>query len=114
MPNEIADDGVALARGLFQTFAIDDLDAATAVPDEAVALEGSRGEGNAGAAGAEHFSEKLLRQLKMIGFEAIPNHQQPASESFFDFVEAVAGGELAEDEALALHALHDALIERCV
>ena len=106
--NEIADDGVALARGVFKPFAVDDLDASTAVSDKAVTLEGSSGEGDAGAAGAEHFSQKLLSQLKVIGFEAIPNHQQPASESFFDFVEAVAGGELAEDEALALYALHDA------
>ena len=106
--NEIADDGVALARSVFKPFAVDDLDASTAVSYEAVTLERSRGKGDAGAAGAKHLSEKFLSQLKVIGFEAIPNHQQPASESFFDFVEAVAGGELAEDEALALYALHDA------
>jgi hypothetical protein len=112
--NEIADDGVALARGVFKPFAVDDLDASTAVSDKAVTLEGSSGEGDAGAAGTEHFSEKLLSQLKVIGFKAVPDHQQPASEAFFDLVEAVAGGELAKNEALALHALHDSLIERIV
>ena len=66
MCDEIADDGVALASGIFQAFAIDDLNAATAVLDVAVALQRSRGKGDAGAAGAQHFSEKLLSQLKII------------------------------------------------
>jgi hypothetical protein len=112
--NEVADDGITLAGGAFKALAIDNLYATPAVSDKAVPLEGSGGEGDAGAAGAEHLSKKLLRQVEVIGFETVPDHQQPAGESFFYLVEAVAGGELAEDEALALHALHDALTERRV
>ena len=88
--------------------------ASSAVLDVAAALQGSRGEGDAGATGAEHFSEKLLCQHKAIRFKAVPDHQQPAGETFIDLVKAMAGCELAENEALALHTFHDALSERGV
>ena len=110
--NEIADDGVTLACGIFETFAIDDVYAAPAVLDEAAALQCARCECDAGAARAEHFSEKFLGQFEAIGFKPIADHQQPAGEAFFDFMKAVAGCELAENESLALYTLQDALGER--
>jgi len=110
--DEIADDGVAFARRPFQAFAIDDLNPPTAVPDQAAALQLSGGKGDAGAAGAEHFCEKLLGQFEAVRLKAVADHQQPASEAFFDLVEAMTGCQLAENKALALHTFQNALGKR--
>jgi hypothetical protein len=64
--DEIADDGIALARGIFKACAIDDLNVSAAVFDESDALQSSRGEGDARAAGAQHFRQKLLGQFEMV------------------------------------------------
>ena len=58
--NQIADDGVALAGGVFKPFAIEDLYVAAAVLDEAAALQHTRCQGNAGTSCAEHFSQEFL------------------------------------------------------
>src|SRR6185437_12427612 len=90
----------------------DDFNPPAAVLDQAAALQLSGGKGDAGPAGAEHFCKKLLGQFEVVTLKAVPDHQQPASEALFDFVEAMAGRQLAENEALALHTFQNALGKR--
>ena len=107
--DQIADDGIALTSGIFETFAVDHVYATAAVLDDAAALQRACGEGNAGASRTEHFSQEFLCQFESIRSKPVPDHQQPAGKAFFDFMEAMAGSQLAENESLALHELQDAL-----
>lgn len=59
---ETLDHAVAFAGGFFQAFAIQDLHTATEILDEACIFESSGGEADAGASGAEHLRQKLVRQ----------------------------------------------------
>jgi len=105
---EVVDDGVAFAGFSFQAFAIEDLDVSALVGDDAGFLESAGGCGDAGAADAEHFGEKLLGEVEVLAFDAVLDHEEPAGEAVLDFVEAVAGGELTQDKAVALDELENA------
>src|SRR5215471_51678 len=57
----LPDDGVAFAGDVLDRRAIEDLDVAAAVADQARALQQAGRDGHRGAAHAEHLPEKLLR-----------------------------------------------------
>ena len=57
----LPDDGVAFAGDVLDRRAIEDLDMAAAVADQARALQQAGRDGHRGAAHAEHLPEKLLR-----------------------------------------------------
>ena len=111
---EALDYGEALAGCVCEAFAVDDVDLAAAVPDDATALKAAGGEGDGGAAGADHVGEDLLGELHGGAFEPVGDHEQPAGETLFNLVKAVAGGELGGDEGLVLDVAEDQAAEGLV
>src|SRR3974390_2379861 len=106
--------GVALAGFLLQTRRIHDVDAAPALADEAFALQQTCGGRDRGSPRSQHHREEFLGQVKRVAFDSITNHQEPARQSLFGFVQAVTGGKLAKDSSLALHALQNAFVQLLV
>jgi len=49
--------------------------------------------GDRGAADAEHFGEKLLRQRHGVAARAVSGLQQPAGEARFHRMQGIAGGD---------------------
>lgn len=88
------DDAVALAGGLLEAFAVPDGDEAAGTGDEAGLLQDAGGGGDGGAAGAEHDGEKFLGDGETIALHAVLAHQEPARETRFERVHAIAGGGL--------------------
>jgi hypothetical protein len=79
--------------------------------DQTAALQAAGGERDGGAAGAEHFGQEFLGEEEGWRTDSVFNHEEPAGQALFDFMEAVAGGELAKDQTLNLSGLEHALVE---
>src|SRR5262245_15097382 len=92
----VLDDGVAFAGDIFERRAIDDVDEAAPVTDQAGGLEKAGGNGHGGAAHAEHLPQKLLRQRDGIGVDAVVGLQQPAAEPGLNRMERVARDRLLD------------------
>ncbi len=107
LAEELLGDGVTLTGGVFEALAVGDFDFAAMVVNEAGSLEDTGCEGDGGAAGADHFGEKLLGELEAQRADAIGDHEEPAGEALFDAMEAVAGGDLAGEHAGVLDLLKD-------
>jgi hypothetical protein len=87
-------DSVAPAGVSFQSGAIEDRNASSIRADEAGLLKRMEYIGNAGPPDAEHERQKLLRQRDFVGVGAVARHQQSATASFMNRMQAVAGGGL--------------------
>ena len=117
---EVVVDPVALACGRFETFAIDDRQAAVVVSNEPGALQLAGGFGHAGAPDAQHRGEKLMGHWHDIVLQPVMRHQQPTRASLLDRVEPIARrGLRAEIEQSVDEPHHDgadsrALIEGCL
>ena len=109
---EFANHGIAFACSAFQALAVEDVDVTALIFDQTDALQRARRHGDGGAARTEHLREELLRDEKHVILDAVLQHEQPAGEPLLDFVQAIAGYELAEDERLGLHAMLNALAQR--
>lgn len=95
-------DGVALTGAVFEGGAVEDVDFAALVVDEAASLEGAGAEGDGRAARTDHLREELLGEAEVRLPEAVGDHEEPAREPFLDIVEAVAGGHLTDQQGLIL------------
>jgi len=80
---------VALAGGVFEGGAVDDLNVAAAVADQSCALQEARCERHRGAAHAEHLAEKFLGERDGVAAHTIVGLQQPATEPRFQCVQAL-------------------------
>ncbi len=83
-------DLVALARSLFQTFTIQNRDAAARVLDQVSRLQRSTGYGHTTAARAQHVCYELMSQLQLIPLHPIMDHQQPTTQTLFDAMQPIA------------------------
>ena len=104
---KVAGDGIALARDLFQSFAIQDAEFTSVVVDKTAAAEGTGREGDGRATRADHLGEELLGELKLWGADAIGDHEKPACGAFLDVVEAIAGGDLPQKQGGVLNVLEN-------
>jgi len=77
-------DGVALTSAVFEGGAVEDVDFAALVVDEAASLEGAGAEGDGRAARADHLREELLGEAEVRLPEAVGDHEEPAREPFLD------------------------------
>ena len=75
----LPDHGVAFARNVLEGRAVEDLDVAAPVSNQAGALQQTGGDRDGGAPHAEHLPEKLLRQRDDIAVDAIMRLQQPTA-----------------------------------
>src|SRR4051812_22933853 len=73
-----ADVAVAAAGRVFQSRAIQHLDAAAAVADEATLLQERGRLVHGGAPLSEHFGEEVLGQLELVAVHPVVRLQQPA------------------------------------
>src|ERR1051326_9250177 len=80
----------AFPRSLTQTLRVGDDDGAAAVADESGLFEDADGDGDAGAAHAEHVREEFLRERQLVAFEPAAAHQKPARQTLLDRVQGVA------------------------
>jgi len=103
----VADHGVAFTGDLFERRAIDDVDEAAAVTDQAGALQQARRDRHRGAAHTEHLPEKLLRQRDRIAIDAIVRLQQPAAEPGLERMERVARDRLLHLRKQEIVVAHD-------
>ena len=75
-----------------QFLAIDDLEMATVVGDQAGLLERARHHRDGRPARTEHHRHESLRQREHILTHAVMRQQQPAGEPLLEGVHDVAGG----------------------
>jgi hypothetical protein len=90
----IVDRGIAFAAGILERFQIDDMDASTAVSDEAGFLQLAGDNGDAAALHTQPLSHKILRQGQCIALQQISGSQQPSAQPFFQLMQSVAGSNL--------------------
>ena len=64
---------------LFETSAVEHLDAAAALLDQAAALQAAQGRADCGALHAEHFGQKLMRQGQGVLIHAVVRAEEPAA-----------------------------------
>jgi hypothetical protein len=73
----VADDGVTLARHVFEPLAVNNNDPAPAILDETRLLKLASHQSNGGPPDPEHLRQKFLGQRKDIGIDPIPGLEQP-------------------------------------
>src|SRR5687768_17341039 len=78
--------GIAGAGRRFEPLAIDYLDGAPAVFDQAIALKATRSHGDTNAAHTEHACQELLGSMKAVGVRAVLTHQEPARQARADLM----------------------------
>src|SRR5579864_2779558 len=91
---------VALAGARLESLAIEHPDRTSRVFNYLVLVQHACGGGDAAAIRAEHGGQEIVRHGQKTGLNAILGHEQPARETFIDFVEAVAGGRLGDLHAV--------------
>jgi len=69
---------------------------AAPVLNESASLQIPQNNSHAGAPDAKHLREELVRNFKLITFDAIVRHQEPAATAFLDRVMPIAGGQLCQ------------------
>jgi len=80
---------VALTRGLFEAFAVNDDDFTVGVLDEAGFRERAEDEAHGWAARAKHHPEKFVRETDIVAGHAIVGHQQPPGAPLLDRMQHV-------------------------
>lgn len=73
--------GVALARLPFKSLAIYYRDMATFILKQMAGLQQARRNANSATTDAQHPSQIAMRQLQMLGLNAVLNRQQPARQA---------------------------------
>jgi hypothetical protein len=73
-PNDV----ITFTRGTFETAPIDDAYAAAAVVDESDLVQGASDDRYCRTSDAEHLSQELLREWKLITFNTVVRHQEPS------------------------------------
>ena len=86
----IPDDGIALACRFLQHGTVLDRNDASGVVDHSGFLKNSGSHGDRSAGCAEHLSEKIMGQMKLISFHAVVAREQPSSQPFFNGVQPIA------------------------
>src|SRR5262249_31029711 len=81
----LPDHGVTFARNVLEGRAVEDLDVAAPVSNQAGALQQTGGDRDGGAPHAEHLPEKLLRQRDDIAVDAIMNGRAFLAEASMIF-----------------------------
>jgi hypothetical protein len=88
------DGAIAFTGSFFQSFAILNVNDSARIGNEPSLLQDAGGDGDAGAAGGQHVGQKFLSERYDVTAKAILGHQQPPAETLFDFMQAVARGDL--------------------
>src|ERR1700730_357620 len=92
----LSHDCVTLASTFFQSLAVENLNVTTHVADQPFLLQILSSVRHAFAAYAQHVRDEFLSHLQLVGMGAVAGHQQPAAESLFYWVQAVANGGLRD------------------
>ena len=78
-----------------------------AVFDESATLQATGGKRDGRPASTDHVSEKLLSEVETGVVHAVPDHEEPTRQPFFDLMKAVASCNLGYHQALTLNELKD-------
>ena len=98
---KVLDHPIAFTSSLFEAFAVHYLYRAAQILNHTGAFQSSRRQSDAGTPGAEHLRKEFMGQRQQGRIDSILTHQQPACQTLFDLMKAVASGELGD-----LHAMH--------
>ena len=79
---------VALAGGRLKRSAVEYGDFAAGIADHLVSLQRARGDGHGASLYAQHVSEVLVREMKMVCVCAVVRQQQPVRKALLDLMEA--------------------------
>src|SRR5258706_14673084 len=90
----IANDLIALATGVLQALAVEDLDVSAAVFDETSALQDARRDGHGGAVGPQHLRKEFVSQRQHRRRNPVLGGKEPARQSRFQLMEAITGSRL--------------------
>ena len=74
---------VALAGGLFETGAIDDLNLSPTIADETGRLQRLRGQCHRFAISPQHVRQELVRIWQRFAFRPIVHHEEPSAHALF-------------------------------
>jgi hypothetical protein len=85
-----APDLVTLACFVFETIAIDDVDLAAPITDQALRLKLTGYQCHRASLHAEHFGKKFVCQRQHVAVGAISRLQQPTAKTLLDMMECVA------------------------
>jgi hypothetical protein len=99
---EVLDHPIAFTGGLFEAFAVQYLYRTAQVLNHTGVFQSSRRQSDTRTSGAEHLRKEFMGQRQQGGIDSILTHEQPASQTLFDVMQAVAGCELGD-----LHAMHE-------
>jgi hypothetical protein len=97
------DDAVAFAGARFEAFTIENLDAATAVMNQAGVMQLARGFRDTFATHTEHIGDQLLGDLKLVRRSTVDLDQQPAAQLLVERVMTIAGRRLRDLREQCLH-----------
>ena len=79
---------VALAGGRLKRSAVEYGDLAASIGNHLVSLQHAGGNGHGASLYAQHVSEVLVREMKMIGVCTVVRQQQPVRKALLDLMEA--------------------------
>ena len=79
-----------LARSRQQARVIANPNVVSRMSDQAVVLQRRDRDRHAGTVHAEHVGEEILRQVQLVGIDAVADDQQPLRQPLLDGVETVA------------------------
>jgi hypothetical protein len=86
----LLDDGITLTRRSLETRAIEHLDRAPVVADEAGRLHRLRRKRYGFTVSAQDLRQEFMRIRKRLAFRAVVHHQKPSAHSFFRRMHRIA------------------------
>ena len=92
--------GIALASGIFEFFAIQNMHFSAAIIDDPRFLKDASGHGYAGATRTQHAGHQFLREGQGVHANPVLRHQEPTRQALVDFVQPVAGSDLLRLQSL--------------
>ncbi len=100
---EVLNHPIAFARDFLELFAIHNPDSAARILNQPRVFQYPGSETHRGTTRSEHLAEIFMRERQPRGIYAILAHEQPAGQTLFHFVQAIAGSQLSD-----LHTVHQA------
>src|SRR5579859_87253 len=85
---------IALAGGVLQGGAVEDVNAAARIFEDAEFLQIAGRDRNGRPVNAQHHRQELMGELQLIAVAAVVRQQQPSREAFIECVVGVAGSRL--------------------
>src|SRR5215472_9819658 len=106
-------DAVALAGSGFESVTVENGDRTARALDQTSFFQRANGQRNGGSRRAKHVGHELMGECKPVGGHAIAARQKPACEAFFNCVQAIAGGGLANLDEVCVNVVQQATADLC-